>query len=102
MSNYTKRQKKDTWSVDKLKQVLNFLAKIGACTKVIDVSDKIDCMYQFADRSGFGLELDVNSMKSLPNCVTVRQYLAEGNEEDDTNEIIVTFYVSDNPVEVPT
>lgn len=81
-----------------LREVLEFLCKVGACRKSINISDECDCLYAFSYKDWGNFSFDKNTASFLPSNVMVGLSKKETDEEVD--EVILEFYKKPNPLEV--
>jgi hypothetical protein len=83
----------------KLREVLDFLYRIGAC-KFLRGNSNCDCTYIFTYNKWRTFSFDKNIADSLPPNVVVS--FSQAKEDYDVDEILLEFYKKDNPLGVVT
>lgn len=81
-----------------LKDVLEFLCKLGACRKSINISDECECLYAFSYKDLGNFSFDKNTADFLPENVLVS--FSRKETDDEIDEVTIEFYTKKNPLEV--
>lgn len=81
-----------------LKDVLEFLCKIGVCRKSINISDECECCYAFTYKDWRNFSIDKNTVDFVPENVMIS--FSRKEEDNDVDEVYLEFYLKKNPLEV--